>query len=113
PPPAPAPHPPPPPRPITHAWDLDIDQHDYEKSGPFDDVYFDPKWIDGALQICHYGCGHIFLLVVSGAEYGHIWFDNRVSDGGLNPDLSWGQQGRTQFLDWYELWLDKSIQEVT
>ena len=52
------------------------------------------------------------LLVVTGAEYGNIWIDARPSDGGIRPITSSGQQGRIQFLDWYELWLDKSIRKM-
>lgn len=64
--------------------------------------YFGNYWTQGAMVICHFGCGAYFLLVVSGPERGQIWFDDRASDCGLSP---WG----CDFLTWYESWLDGSL----
>ena len=75
--------------------------------------YFSDKWLQGLLRICNYGCGLSLNLVVNGSEYGHIWVDDRGNDGGLYPDNHFGQTGRTKFLDWYELWLDQSLEETS
>lgn len=59
-------------------------------------------WVSGTLVLCHEGCGHLHLLVVSGPAYGTMWVDSTVSDGGYIP-LGFG------FLDWYEWWLDNVL----
>lgn len=74
-----------------------------------EDLYFGNQWVNGLLRISNFGCGVSVNLVVNGAEYGHVWIDDRSNDGGLYPDLYFGQTGRTTFLEWYELWLNKSI----
>jgi|EndMetStandDraft_2_1072991.scaffolds.fasta_scaffold09531_2 hypothetical protein len=58
--------------------------------------------LDGALAICHEGCGHLHLLVVCGPAYGQMWCDGTVSDGGF-ASLGVG------FFDWYERWLDDCL----
>jgi hypothetical protein len=105
------------PFPHVQAWnlkpeDLGLDgDRDY---GAFDEAYFKDGYAQGALQICHEGCGYYFLLVIVGSERGHMWFDGRASDGGIfplsaPPDNS---DERLSFLDWYERWLDQSLAEV-
>ncbi len=66
------------------------------------------------------GCGHFLVLVVNGDEKGHIWADAMVSDYGVFPqgysqnwlfnDLQFTE--RLSFLEWYELWLDLSLQKL-
>ncbi len=73
--------------------------------------YFEPKWISGALPICHQGCGYYDLLVVAGPEYGNIWTDGRVSDQGIAPASS-ANNRRLGFLDWYNDWLDSCLAEL-
>lgn len=50
-------------------------------------------------------------LVVNGPSYGEIWVDDRNNDNGVYPDFYFGNEERLGFLEWYELWLDKSIEE--
>lgn len=78
----------------------------------FEEEYFKPSWANGLLRICNFGCGVSLNLVVNGSEYGNIWADDRVNDGGIFPDLYFGQSGRTQFLDWYILWLNQSLDKI-
>jgi hypothetical protein len=51
-------------------------------------------------------------LVVNGQEYGNIWTDDRGSDGGIYPSMELGNKEKINFLDWYELWLDNSLEEI-
>ena len=96
------------PFPLTEAWNME-----YEPDSREERKYFSDKWLQGLLRICNYGCGLSLNLVVNGSEYGHIWVDDRGNDGGLYPDNHFGQTGRTKFLDWYELWLDQSLEETS
>jgi hypothetical protein len=71
------------------------------------------------------GAAIICILVVSGAERGHVWSDERADDGGILPyhpgpyrtegfsliPLS-GARVRMTFLQWYEDWLDTSLQRL-
>jgi hypothetical protein len=50
-------------------------------------------------------------LMVNGNEYGHIWFDDRCNDQGIYPDPYFEVKERLTFLDWYEIWLDRSVKE--
>jgi hypothetical protein len=69
-------------------------------------------WLDGILEICHYGCGGYAGLVVSGEQRGRIW-----SCGGQGPRNGWSPgcwgPGTLTFLAWYEGWLDKEIAHPT
>lgn len=100
----------------TEAWNLDdqpdprVDEEAYEA---WTDRYFDSKWIDGAIPICHEGCNYYNLLVVTGPERGHIWVDGRSSDGGIAPAQRDDIKGqRLTFLDWYQVWLEKVLREL-
>jgi hypothetical protein len=94
-------------------WNLefrgDVESQEYSD---FEQEYFDNKWANGLIRICNFGCGVSLNLVVNGPEYGNIWVDDRCNDGGLYPDPYFGQKDRTEFLNWYELWLDRSLEEV-
>lgn len=102
------------PFPCQNHWNLkfegDVPSQQY---ADFEREYSDNKWVNGLIRICNFGCGVSLNLVVNGPEYGSIWVDDRVSDGGIYPDPYFGQKGRTKFLDWYELWLDRSLAEVS
>jgi hypothetical protein len=77
------------------------------------DAYMTSAYIQGTIDICHYGCAVYFLLVVNGSEYGNIWVDDRASDGGI---IALTQQldhdTRVDFLTWYENWIDTSMHIV-
>jgi hypothetical protein len=81
------------PFPHTSAWN-----HPDDGEIP-DDRYFDQRWITGSLMLCHQGCGAYYRLVVTGPERGRMWFDDRVSDGGISP-CGLG------FREWYLNWLE-------
>lgn len=89
-------------RPFQHreAW------HPQITSAADDEWYCADHWIQGTVHLCHFGCGYYALLVVSGAEYGQIWNDDRSSDEGIYPDPS------GDFLTWYEDWLDATEDEA-
>lgn len=56
--------------------------------------------LDGALPLAHLGCATRLWLVVSGAERGNVWCDDRANHGGLRPVLN-GEGNRVGFLAWY------------
>jgi len=106
----------------TSKWDLDFrpsfdpqeNLEEYRKEyKEFETNYHQPKYLNGAISICNDGCGYFFVLVVNGPEYGNIWMDGRVSDGGIYPSTDLGNTGSIKFLDWYELWLDNSLNKIT
>ena len=99
---------------FTEAWNMEFDdsmdeEEYYEQK---DEIYFDNKWADGLLRIANFGCGVSFNLVVSGPEYGHIWIDDRCNEQGIYPDPYFGNRDHIDFLNWYELWLDQSLQKL-
>lgn len=79
------------PFPHTEAWTPDPYK---ELDG---DEYDDPQWITGSLNIAEFGCGAFLRLVITGPERGHVWFDDRPSDGGLTRERG--------FYEWYMDWL--------
>jgi SMI1 / KNR4 family (SUKH-1) len=62
-----------------------------------EDDYSADEQTAGSLVICHYGCGALFRLVVTGPARGQVWFDDRCSGGGLTPG--------PDFATWYGDWL--------
>ena len=99
---------------LTEKWNMTFegDYSNEQERQAFEEEYFKDSWVNGLLRICNYGCGASLNLVVNGAEYGNIWVDSRGNDEGIYPDPYFGQSERTQFLDWYILWLNKSLKEV-
>jgi hypothetical protein len=100
---------------LSEKWNMKFtgDYDNEQEYHAFEEEYFKDTWVNGLLRICNFGCGVSLNLVVNGAEYGNIWVDDRGSDGGIFPDPYFGQSERTQFLDWYILWLNKSLSEVS
>ena len=70
-----------------------------------------PELIAGAFPICHQGCAVRNCLVISGAERGKVWVDDRANDNGIFPETSETSE-RVGFLEWYESWLDESLAAV-
>lgn len=60
----------------------------------------------GTIPLCHHGCGYYDLLVVNGPDAGHVWTDNRASDGPLSPLVD--DIGRVTFDRWYLTWLERA-----
>ena len=67
--------------------------------------------VDGAIPICHMGCGYLVWLVVSDDEAGHLWNDGRAAEQGFEPILD-VTDSSMNFAKWYEDWLDSSLREV-
>jgi hypothetical protein len=65
----------------------------------------------GLLYLCHYGCGHYEVLVVSGPARGQMWFDGRVADEGFTP-LTDTDGTPIDFARWYRRWLDEAESQV-
>lgn len=76
-------------------------EEEYEKQRiEFEEKYFDRQQMNGVIAICNFGC-----------EYGNIWTDDRSSDYGIHPSYELGNKDKISFMDWYELWLKKSLNE--
>ncbi len=92
---------------------VEEDEEEYKKQlQSFEKGYFDIKHLNGVIAICNFGCGASLNLVVNGQEYGNIWTDDRASDNGIYPSHEIGNKDRINFLNWYELWLDSSLEEI-
>lgn len=87
--------------------DWDNDEHPTLKQV---DNYMDVHHIFGCLQIAHFGHGCTYLLVVSGSEKGHVWFDGRADYSGIFPELV-NEQKQT-FIQWYLNWLNVEIEYI-
>ena len=89
------------------------DEEEYDRQqADFEKMYYDREQMNGVIAICNYGCGISLNLVVNGQEYGNIWTDDRGNDNGIYPSLELGNKDRITFLNWYELWLDNSIDKI-
>lgn len=66
-----------------------------------EDGIFESKleYLSGILNICEIGCGYFYLMVIRGDKPGTIWWDGE----------GWMQSQQTDFLKWYENWLDNYI----
>lgn len=105
----------------TEPWNLEfsttIDEEDNEEEHEkeytkFEEQYFDKEQMNGVIAICNFGCAVSLNLVVNGQEYGNIWTDDRGSDNGIYPSHELGNKDKVSFLNWYELWLDNSLNEI-
>lgn len=107
------------PFPLRDAWnDLSgqpsaelIDAHleEYERQlAVFEKFYWDPARVNGAFPICTLGCALRILLIVSGEQAGHLWFDRRADDNGISPLIS-NNNLRATFSAWYQEWLDDAL----
>ncbi|MBL7790616.1 MAG: SMI1/KNR4 family protein [Chitinophagales bacterium] len=77
----------------------------------FEEIYYSKEHMNGTITICNYGCGASLHLIVYGKEYGNIWTDDRGSENGIYPSFELGNNQNISFLNWYELWLDNSLQK--
>lgn len=118
------------PFPLTEAWnDLDLIVKNNSDFVNNNDAYFDDKFIQGTLTITNYGCGIYALLVITGEQSGKIWIDDRTNDNGIypatlsfchafhdiNPDDFHQDSDEEQplsFYDWYEDWLNRSLNQI-
>jgi hypothetical protein len=65
---------------------------------------------NGAIPIANLGCAIRILLVVTGTERGHVWIDDRPSDGGIYPAVSEQHPERMTFTDLYEDWITQAAE---
>ncbi|WP_142685425.1 SMI1/KNR4 family protein [Chitinophaga polysaccharea] len=99
---------------FTLTVEVEEDEEEYERQRmEFEKEYFDRQQMNGVIAICNFGCAVRLNLVVNGQEHGNIWTDDRSSDNGIHPSYELGNKDKISFLDWYELWLDKSLKGKT
>lgn len=77
----------------------------------WEERYWSPFNVNGAVPICHLGCAYRQWLVVTGPEAGNVWCDDRVDKAGLRP-LELPGRDRVSFLQWYRSWLDEALAQV-
>ena len=66
--------------------------------------HLNPLPLNGAIPICHIGCGLRIWLVIAGEKAGHLWYDGRAEHSGVTA-LSNADGSPTTFAMWYEDWL--------
>jgi hypothetical protein len=104
------------PFPHTAPWNNIADKPEYNEDDEefdnlieaFDERYFDPGQVNGAIPICHLGCARRQWLVITGPEAGNIWCDDRADYKGLYP-LQTQRHKRVTFFGWYRNWLDEAL----
>lgn len=91
---------------------MDQDPREYEKQiDAFDQFYWSCSRMNGAIPICHQGCGLRFWLVVQGAQAGYVWEDRRAVQAGLKPVR--GRDGKpVTFVAWYQQWLEDCLENA-
>jgi hypothetical protein len=92
---------------------LDEDPKEYEKRiDAFDQFYWSCSRMNGAIPICHQGCGLRLWLIVRGAEAGYVWEDRRADQAGLKPVR--GRDGKPlTFIAWYQQWLENCLENAS
>lgn len=63
----------------------------------------------GIVYLAHEGCGMFSFLVVSGAEYGNVWYEDLANDCGVFPLIDPQTGESLRFFRWFELWLDAAL----
>jgi hypothetical protein len=87
-------------------------EDEYERRlNAWEQTYWNPKNVNGAVPICHLGCAIRQWLVVTGREAGHVWDDDRANLEGLKPLRQNGRE-RVTFGQWYGDWLDEALREL-
>jgi hypothetical protein len=88
------------------------DEEAYDKAlEAFDERYWNPANVHGAIPLCHEGCAYRDWLVVTGPEAGHMWHDARADQAGLWP-IAIGRKKRVSFLEWYGNWLNEALAKL-
>jgi len=85
----------------------DLEGVEWDKDGKYVGMF-----LPGALYLCPYGCAIRIFLIVRGPCEGEVWRDSQATAEGIFPEVD-EHGNRLGFLDWYEQWLDKSLQSVT
>jgi hypothetical protein len=95
-------------------FDMDDDNvYESQEFQDWEEEYYSNKHVTGSIRICHYGCAIYYLLVVNGTEKGNIWVDDRANDEGIYPALSKKTGKQLSFIEWYNEWLDESLQQLS
>lgn len=66
-----------------------------------DDDFFAARQVAGSLRLHHDGCDSWYILIVSGALAGAVWYDQRADGGPLEPAHVFPGKSASGFLDWY------------
>jgi hypothetical protein len=82
----------------------DIEGVEWDENGKYAGMF-----LPGALYLCHCGCAIRIFLIVCGPCRGEVWRDSQATSEGIHPEVD-VHGNRVDFLDWYEQWLDKSLQ---
>ncbi len=72
---------------------------------------FEIDKLTGVLFLSNYGCGHNYILVIKGEQKGTVWFFSDHRD--LSPLYYKKTRKQLNFFDWYENWLDESLNELS
>lgn len=91
--------------------DLAEDPEYEEEYNQWEECYWNPENVNGAIPICHLGCAYRLWLVITGSEAGNIWCDDRADQGGLWP-LDQAGRHRVSFLQWYLAWLEDALAQL-
>ena len=94
------------PRESDPAWEEEFER----RMEAWENAYWNPSNVNGAIPICHLGCAQRRWLVVSGAEKGNVWEDYRADLGGLQQ-LQQNSRERVTFGQWYCDWLEEVLRQ--
>lgn len=67
---------------------------------------------NGCILLCTEGCGMDNILIVNAKNsetQGTVWFKDMANDFGVAPILDQKTKKPMKFLDWFEFWLDKTL----
>lgn len=100
-------------------WTSSLNPDEWERGsvGDLEGVEWDENgryagmFLPGALNLCHCGCAVRIFLIVCGPCEGEVWRDDQANGKGIFSEVN-EHGGRLGFLNWYEQWLDKSLQSV-
>jgi hypothetical protein len=83
----------------------DVDKAEFERrTEDFEQAYWRPDLLNGAIPICHQGCALRIWLVVTGEAAGQLWDDRRSEYGGIRP-LRLADGSTATFDRWYDEWV--------
>lgn len=94
------------------AQTADMDEDEAEE---FEEEFYDKLYGSvacGLSYLAHEGCGMYSALVLKGPEYGNVWYVDLANDAGAYPLTSPKNDAPMGFAEWYELWLDHSIEHL-
>jgi len=70
----------------------------------------------GVSFLCHEGCGMYNVLIMKGESAGTVWHLDFSGGGewlGIAPLVTHDTKQSLSFYDWYNIWLDRAIEEIT